>query len=120
MRKVIKDTAIIQGEEQYLDNGFYNQIIPHQVRGRCSMRDAVRGLQTLFMTIGEAYRTKKNPTPEVILRMLYGNYEQWEYRGPAKAYLDAGGTVEDALVAVCGMAQGSIGDGVFDEDEGDY
>jgi hypothetical protein len=42
------------------------------------------------------------------------------YTGPAKKYLNAGGTVEDALEAVCRLAQIAVGDGLFEENEGDY
>ncbi len=78
MRKVIKDTAIVNAEDPYWDDGFYNQYIPHQIQGKCSTRDALKGLQTLFFNIHEAYSTKKNPTPERILQMVYGNgYEEW-------------------------------------------
>lgn len=121
MRKVIKDTAIVNAEDPYWDDGSYNQYIPHQIRGKCSTRDALTGLRTLFTKIHEAYSTKKNPTPEKILQMLYGNgYNEWDYTGPAEKYLDAGGSVEDALEAVCQLAQIAVGDGLFDEDEGDY
>jgi len=72
------------------------------------------------MKMGDAYRTRKNPTPEAILQTVYGNRrEEWEYRGPAKKYLEAGGTVEDALDAICKMAKIAIGDGEFDEDGGE-
>ncbi len=78
MREVIKDTAIVNAEDPYWDDGFYNQYIPHQIQGKCPTRDALKGLQTLFFNIHEAYSTKKNPTPERILQMVYGNgYEEW-------------------------------------------
>ena len=72
MRKVIKDTAIVNAEDPYWDDGSFNQHIPYQIQGKCSTRDALKGLQTLFMKIHEAYSTKKNPTPETILQMVYG------------------------------------------------
>ncbi len=51
MRKVIKDTAIVNAEDPYWDDGFYNQYIPHQIQGKCSTRDALKGLQTLFFNM---------------------------------------------------------------------
>jgi hypothetical protein len=59
MRKVIKDTAIVNAEDPYWDDGFYNQYIPHQIQGKCSTGDALKGLQTLFFNINEAYSQHK-------------------------------------------------------------
>jgi len=51
--------------------------------------------------------------------MVYGQgRDEWEYNGKAAKYLEAEGTVEDALGAVCSMAIVAIGDGEFEE--GDY
>lgn len=101
------DTAYYEGETFDAADGYYDQFIPTQVKDRNAGLD---GLQTLWMKIGDAYRTKKNPTPQVILKMLDGSYKP-----KASKYLRSGGTVEDALEAICKMAKDAIGDGQFHE-----
>lgn len=116
MRALIQATAEINGEDPYIHEDS-SCVPPSYVMSRiqCSRGTFLCAWQHVLMKIGETFGCRKNPNVEQICQKIMGHYEEWEYRGPAKAYFDNGGRIEHALDAVLKMAAVRLGDEGWDE-----
>jgi hypothetical protein len=109
MHELLVTTAEVASDDCHNDDGHYDQFIPH------SASRHVSGFLYIVGKIAETMRSGNLPTTENVRAKVYGGYESWEYRGPAKRYLESGGRVEHAFDGLLRMAQVSVEDGEFDE-----
>jgi hypothetical protein len=117
MFDLLEMNADVTSEDDFLDDGHYEKFIPYDVLSRiqCSKHKFLAGLIHVIGKISETMRSARSPTVENVLKRIYGNYEKWEYRGEAKAYLGNGGRVEYAIDALLEIAEVSIDDGEFEQ-----
>ena len=100
---------VASDDDSHDDDGYDNNFIPHA---------ALRHMSGFLYVVGkitETTRSGRLPTTENVTAEVYGGYESWEYRGPAKKYFENGGRVEHAIDALLRTAQVSVEDGEFYE-----